>query len=219
MNDIITLIPCHARTVRGLDQPVVFVRDGSVYASSEDVAAYFGKSHYNVMRDIRSLISNDKSCALNFEGSSRPMKMPSGGTRDIAIYTMNRDGFTLLAMGFTGKRALNWKLKYIAAFNAMEEKLANRARAQEPKGSLQTLIDAHRRAYERFLTHVDIIQTAAEYNMDEDAEDRAADELIRYQCQTLEELRQKAGYLAAAPTLGGDMRKDQVRALLYSLAG
>lgn len=219
MNDIITLIPCHARTVRGLDQPVVFVRDGSVYASSEDVAAFFGKQHNNVMRDIRTLISNDKSCALKFEQSQRDMKMPTGGTRNIAIYNMNRDGFTLLTMGFTGKRALNWKLKYIAAFNAMEAKLANRGRAQAPKGSLQTLIDAHRKAYERFLTHVDIIQTRAEYNMDEDDEDRTADELIRYQCRTLEELRQKAGYIAAAPTLGGDMRKDQVRALLYSMAG
>ena len=36
---------------------------------------------------------------------------------------MNRDGFTLLAMGFTGKDALEWKLKYIRAFNMMEEQL------------------------------------------------------------------------------------------------
>jgi phage regulator Rha-like protein len=38
-------------------------------------------------------------------------------------YLMNRDGFTLLAMGFNGKKALTWKLKYIAAFNEMEQKL------------------------------------------------------------------------------------------------
>ena len=36
---------------------------------------------------------------------------------------MNRDGFSLLFMGFTGKKALEWKLKYIDAFNKMEEKL------------------------------------------------------------------------------------------------
>jgi hypothetical protein len=40
-------------------------------------------------------------------------------------YILNRDGFTLLAMGFTGAEALEWKLKYIEAFNAMEEKLRN----------------------------------------------------------------------------------------------
>lgn len=38
-------------------------------------------------------------------------------------YLMNRDGFSLLAMGFTGKEALQWKLKYIEAFNKMEETL------------------------------------------------------------------------------------------------
>ena len=38
-------------------------------------------------------------------------------------YLMNRDGFTLLAMGFTGKDALQWKMKYIAAFNEMEQAL------------------------------------------------------------------------------------------------
>ena len=36
---------------------------------------------------------------------------------------MNRDGFSLLVMGFTGKKALEWKIKYIQAFNAMEEEL------------------------------------------------------------------------------------------------
>ena len=39
------------------------------------------------------------------------------------MYLMNRDGFTLLAMGFTGKEALTWKMKYINAFNAMEQEL------------------------------------------------------------------------------------------------
>lgn len=34
---------------------------------------------------------------------------------------MNRDGFSLLAMGFNGKEALSWKLKYIEAFNKMEK--------------------------------------------------------------------------------------------------
>ena len=43
--------------------------------------------------------------------------------RNQKIYLMNRDGFSLLCMGFTGKKALEWKLKYIDAFNKMEETL------------------------------------------------------------------------------------------------
>lgn len=37
------------------------------------------------------------------------------------MYLMNRDGFSLLVMGFTGKKALEWKLQYIKAFNQMEK--------------------------------------------------------------------------------------------------
>ena len=39
------------------------------------------------------------------------------------MYNMNRDGFSLLAMGFTGEKALRWKLDYIKAFNTMEAEL------------------------------------------------------------------------------------------------
>ena len=46
-----------------------------------------------------------------------------GNNKSYPEYLMNRDGFTLLAMGFTGKEALQWKLKYIAAFNEMEQAL------------------------------------------------------------------------------------------------
>ncbi|WP_370649558.1 ORF6C domain-containing protein [uncultured Limosilactobacillus sp.] len=48
---------------------------------------------------------------------------PASYGRDRRIYYMNRDGFSLLAMGFTGKKALQFKLKYIDAFNQMEKQL------------------------------------------------------------------------------------------------
>ena len=41
--------------------------------------------------------------------------------QEYPAYIMNRDGFSLLVMGFTGKKALEWKVKYIQAFNAMEK--------------------------------------------------------------------------------------------------
>lgn len=51
---------------------------------------------------------------------------------------MNRDGFSLLAMGFTGKNALEWKLKYIQAFNEMEKQLAS----SKPVSKLGILVEA-----------------------------------------------------------------------------
>ena len=55
------------------------------------------------------------------------------------MYLMNRDGFTLLAMGFTGKQALEWKLKYIKAFNEMEAELKAK---QEPKSQIDILVES-----------------------------------------------------------------------------
>lgn len=56
--------------------------------------------------------------------------MPNGGARKDRAFNMTRDGFTLLAMGFTGKKALGFKLQYIQQFNFMEEML--KAPVKEP---------------------------------------------------------------------------------------
>ena len=60
----------------------------------------------------------------NFGWTQRDVTMPTGGKRQVTICHMNRNGLTLLAMGFTGKRAIGWKIKYIEAFNAMEAALS-----------------------------------------------------------------------------------------------
>lgn len=158
MNDTTTTIPCHLRTVRGTTEPVAFVRDGHVYASSEDVAAYFGKQHFHVLRTIKRLILNDKSCASNFGWTYRVMQMPTGGTRDIPICTMTRDGFTLLAMGFTGKRALAWKLKYIEAFNAMEAAIAKPQ--PKPRDERQPSARLYRYPVDQMDAGLDLLLTA-----------------------------------------------------------
>lgn len=49
--------------------------------------------------------------------------MPRDGTRQSRAYDMTRDGFTLLAMGFTGKTALAFKVRYVEEFNRMEAQL------------------------------------------------------------------------------------------------
>jgi Rha family phage regulatory protein len=95
--------------------------NGQVLASSREVAEKFDKNHKEVLRAIKNIskeISTAQFCAL-FKLSS--YKASNG--KQNPEYLMNRDGFSLLSMGFTGKEALEWKLKYINAFNQMEEKL------------------------------------------------------------------------------------------------
>lgn len=97
---------------------VIQSESGELVVSSKDVAEHFGKRHDNVLRDINNLNGGD---LLNFEEMFLESSSTDGYGRDQKIYLMNRDGFTLLAMGFTGKKAMTWKLKYIDAFNKMEK--------------------------------------------------------------------------------------------------
>lgn len=107
---------------------IVVNRDGikvtyendQMLVSSLEVAKNFGKNHRDVMRDIRNLKEGAQNCADLFYESTYVHEQ---NKQQYPMYLMNRDGFTLLAMGFTGKDALEWKLKYIQAFNEMEAKL------------------------------------------------------------------------------------------------
>ncbi|WP_286084191.1 Rha family transcriptional regulator [Agrobacterium sp. FDAARGOS_525] len=76
-----------------------------VVANSLDVAAYFGKRHDNVVRDIENLFEQD---VLNFEEA--PYTNEQNG-QTYRAFDMTRDGFTLLAMGFTGAKALRGRKK------------------------------------------------------------------------------------------------------------
>jgi Rha family phage regulatory protein len=107
-------------------QPVVSIQGGEVFANSRDVAAFFGKRHDDVLRAIGGLLAAEPNlCLRNFTETSVLVEMPQGGTRPSRAFNMNRDGFTLMAMGFTGNTALKWKLRYIEAFNALEAELRN----------------------------------------------------------------------------------------------
>ncbi len=100
----------------------LFNQNGRILASSRDVAEKFGKSHNHVIRDIENIISKSDCPNLDSEMFVESTYQNSRG-KTYKCYLMNRDGFSLLAMGFTGKEALQWKLKYIEAFNKMEETL------------------------------------------------------------------------------------------------
>lgn len=74
------------------------------------------------MRDIRGMLKNEHTKQM-FEMSSYTEKQNG---QEYPMCYMNRDGFMLLAMGFTGEKALDWKIQYINAFNTMEEMLKER---------------------------------------------------------------------------------------------
>ena len=95
--------------------------NGEVTANSRDIAERFEKRHDHVMRDINKII-DDLGSPQNWGHlfiKTEYINEQNKQTYD--SYNMSRDGFSLLAMGFTGKKALEWKLKYIDAFNKMEQ--------------------------------------------------------------------------------------------------
>ena len=103
--------------------PVVAVRDGVVTTLSTDVATVFEKQHKDVIRAIENLSADlpearKRNFALTFE-----IKRLGNVERKTPVYRLTRDGFMILAMGFTGKKAMEFKWQYIDAFNAMEKKL------------------------------------------------------------------------------------------------
>lgn len=102
--------------------PVVRIDTGEAMADSRDIAAYFAKRHTEVLRAIRDLNCSPEFRERNF--ASFKIKDLTGESTSHVL--MTKDGFTFLAMGFTGGRAGTFKERYIAAFNAMEAELRNR---------------------------------------------------------------------------------------------
>lgn len=88
--------------------------------TSRDVAEVFGKEHKNVLRDIETLQCSENFRKLNFELSEYKV---DGNNKTYHEYIMTRDGFTLLVMGYTGEKAMQFKEAYIKAFNEMEKEL------------------------------------------------------------------------------------------------
>lgn len=112
------------------------------------VAEKFGKEHKHVLDSIRKLFSTtaeNSAFAENqpltsmFELIEIEQAMPfGGGVKKTPTYIMNRDGFMLLVMGFTGKKAMQFKLDYIKAFNQMEEVIKE---STKPKSQAEMLLE------------------------------------------------------------------------------
>ena len=114
--------------------------NGKLTVSSMMVAEHFKKRHDNIIRTIQHLEIPEDFNALNFED----VKYVDAKGEERPAFNMTRDGFVLLVMGFTGKRAMAWKIKYIEAFNAMEkaqkDKLYLKAALQIPIESDLTVL-------------------------------------------------------------------------------
>lgn len=110
-------------------QPVVFTKGGEVFSNSRDVAAYFKKRHRDVTEAIYNLIATEPNLGLRNFRHTPYIDGQNGQT--YRSYDIDRDGFALLGMGFTGVKALKFKLKYIAQFNAMEAELKRQTAASQ----------------------------------------------------------------------------------------
>ncbi|WP_308568201.1 Rha family transcriptional regulator [uncultured Providencia sp.] len=106
-------------TVVNTTTPRVTIKNHKTITTSQDVSSFFNKRHDDVLKKIRNLDCSQEFSARNFaeaeyideQGKPRPM------------YEMTKDGFVFLVMGFTGKKAAQFKEAYIAEFNRMEAEL------------------------------------------------------------------------------------------------
>lgn len=106
-------------TIPTLVQPEIAVINGQAVTSSLAIADFFTKRHDDVLKKIRALECSQEFTARNFAVS----EYTDATGRKLPCYQITRDGFAFLAMGFTGKRAAQFKESYITAFNQMEQGL------------------------------------------------------------------------------------------------
>lgn len=98
------------------------VRGGSARCSSLDIASDFGKAHKDVLRVI-DRVRGDIGAEFD-QRNFAPISYADEKGRSYRAFSLTRDGFVMVAMGFTGPQAAAWKARYIEAFNAMESELA-----------------------------------------------------------------------------------------------
>lgn len=125
---------------------LVIMKDQQAVATSLQVAESFGKRHDHILRDLDGIEKDVPNFGEMFVVGNEP---DSYGRSRRVIY-MNRDGFTLLAMGFTGKAALQFKLKYIEAFNQMEDHIKQQQQIPDtPRGLALLALAANEEASKR----------------------------------------------------------------------
>ena len=108
-------------------EELVKINNDQVVTTSLIVAEKFEREHKDVLDSIRQILVAENSAVKFFFESTYESR-----GKQYPVYLMNRDGFMLLVMGFSGKRALKFKLKFIEAFNQMESTLLKKKQKITP---------------------------------------------------------------------------------------
>jgi Rha family phage regulatory protein len=151
--------------------------EGQPVVSSREVANNFGKKHKHVLESIENIKAENSAVTKMFIESS----YKAGTGKNYKEYLLTRDGFSLLVMGFTGAKALEWKLKYIEAFNKMEQYI----KEQQPKVPT---------TYKEALQHL-LVQV--EENERLQLENQQQTKVIEKQSEVIGEMAPKAEYFDA----------------------
>ena len=201
--------------------PVVTIVNNQAVTTSLEVARYFGKEHKDVLKAINNLGCSEDFCRRNFA----PTNYLDSQGRQQPAYEMTRDGYTMLAFGFTGQKAARFKESYIAAFNRMEEalrRIQSEALIEETKksaldffrkGAALTALLQRRDSLEKVeqfywlrvhgrLTHYEAAHVCC-------LEPQHADEIAR----TLREIG------LALPVIQGQVRKEEMRRFFSEAVG
>lgn len=111
---------------------LVFVENGQAVTNSLIVAEVFGKDHRRVLQDVRELECSQQFKEHHFVLSS----YVSQNNKTLPMYQMDRDGLAFLVMGYTGKKAAEYKEAYIQEFNRLEEQLKNKIQVLDDRTAL-----------------------------------------------------------------------------------
>lgn len=103
-------------------------QDGQLVVTSRQIAEDFGKDHPDVTKSIENLIKGIGKSSDTSNLFIENQYQNEQNKQWYKEYLLTRDGFSLLVMGFNGTKALQWKLKYIEAFNKMEQSLRGQAK-------------------------------------------------------------------------------------------
>lgn len=120
---------------------IVSERKGVPITTSRKIAQVFQKEHKNVLRDIENILIDDEFSRLNFELSNYKSR-----GKEYPEYILTKNGFTLLVMGYTGKKAMKFKKAYICQFDAMEEYIKS---IQTAKMEFPALTQAIKEAHDK----------------------------------------------------------------------
>lgn len=203
--------------------PKVFHKETVAMTDTLKVAEYFDKRHDNILKRLENLECSTEFRALNFKASSYYTEQ----NKKKPMYLMTQDGFTLLVMGFTGKKAMQFKERYITAFNAMRKQIIARAELKSDQHRLNDAIklklektgkqDIHAYARENNLVYIVALGTTAKKWLL--AHGYSADDEIR-QNLTIEQLRLVDDLLAENAVmikLGLDYQERKMRLQQTSL--